>query len=93
MIRKIKSGEYRLYSLLKRANAETSEPSRLVSRPSSMSAQFSFSNGRDEALSLRDLMDKPKHPQVIRTWKVERIRKPVGGSAKSYPKSRPKKAK
>jgi hypothetical protein len=21
-------------------------------------------------------MDKPRHPQVIRTWKVERIRKP-----------------
>ena len=22
-------------------------------------------------------MDKPRHPQVIRTWKVERIRKPA----------------
>jgi hypothetical protein len=22
-------------------------------------------------------MDKPRHPQVIRTWKVERIRKPT----------------
>jgi hypothetical protein len=24
-------------------------------------------------------MDKPRHPQVIRTWKVERIRKPAAG--------------
>jgi heterodisulfide reductase subunit A-like polyferredoxin len=22
-------------------------------------------------------MDKPKHPNVVRTWKVERIRKPA----------------
>jgi hypothetical protein len=27
-------------------------------------------------------MDKPRHPQVIRTWKVERIRKPASGVRK-----------
>ncbi|PYS38071.1 MAG: hypothetical protein DMG14_18990 [Acidobacteria bacterium] len=26
-------------------------------------------------------MDKPRHPQVIRTWKVERIRKPAMSTA------------
>jgi len=29
-------------------------------------------------------MDKPKHPKVIRPWKVERIRKPGGASSKVY---------
>jgi len=32
-------------------------------------------------------MDKPRHPQVIRTWKVERIRKP--GAAKKPSKAKP----
>jgi hypothetical protein len=28
-------------------------------------------------------MDKPRHPQVIRTWKVERIRKPSSGAQRT----------
>ncbi len=39
-------------------------------------------------------MDKPRHPQVIRTWKVERIRKPASGVQKKYqPPKRRKKSK
>jgi hypothetical protein len=34
-------------------------------------------------------MDKPRHPQVIRTWKVERIRKP--GVPKKQQQVRPMK--
>jgi hypothetical protein len=36
-------------------------------------------------------MDKPRHPQVIRTWKVERIRKPAEQRVKTQqPKLRKK---
>ena len=28
-------------------------------------------------------MDKPRHPQVIRTWKLERIRKPPSSAGKN----------
>ena len=36
-------------------------------------------------------MDKPRHPQVIRTWKVERIRKPAEQRVKTHqPKPRNK---
>ena len=40
----------------------------------------------------QDKMDKPRHPQVIRTWKVERIRKAANTQrAKSYkPKAKNK---
>ena len=36
-------------------------------------------------------MDKPRHPQVIRTWKVERIRKPPSGGQKKHQQVRPMK--
>jgi hypothetical protein len=36
-------------------------------------------------------MDKPRHPQVIRTWKVERIRKPASGIQKTH--QQPKRGK
>src|SRR5437867_3376403 len=39
-------------------------------------------------------MDKPRHPQVIRTWKVERIRKPGAASrGKVYQPKPAKKSK
>jgi hypothetical protein len=38
-------------------------------------------------------MDKPRHPQVIRTWKVERIRKPPSGGRKEQQIKPPKKTK
>jgi len=44
-----------------------------------------------EGVSRREagkIMDKPRHPQVIRTWKVERIRKPA-----STPKGQPPRRK
>jgi hypothetical protein len=34
-------------------------------------------------------MDKPRHPQVIRTWKVERIRKPPSGAQKKHRQGNP----
>src|SRR5881296_1423663 len=37
------------------------------------------------------LMDKPRHPKVIRTWKVERIRKSGSGDPKKYQQMRPRK--
>jgi hypothetical protein len=36
-------------------------------------------------------MDKLRHPQVIRTWKVERIRKPPSGAQKKRQQVRPMK--
>jgi len=34
-------------------------------------------------------MDRPRHPQVVRTWKVERIRKPPSGASKKNQQPRP----
>jgi len=38
-------------------------------------------------------MDKPRHPQVIRTWKVERIRKPAAGAPAKGQLAKPTKKK
>jgi len=38
-------------------------------------------------------MDKPRHPQVIRTWKVERIRKPASRVPSKGQQVAPKKKK
>jgi len=38
-------------------------------------------------------MDKPRHPQVIRTWKVERIRKPAPSAPTKGQPVKPRKRK
>jgi len=38
-------------------------------------------------------MDKPRHPQVIRPWKVERIRKPAWTAPTKGQPVKPKKQK
>jgi hypothetical protein len=38
-------------------------------------------------------MDKSQHPQVIRTWKVERIRKPGNAQSQKIHQSKSKKTK
>jgi len=38
-------------------------------------------------------MDKPQHPKVVRSWKVERIRNPGGAPGRKVYKPKPQKNK